>query len=165
MAPVLRAVAALLFLAACAQAPAAPTQAELDAAEAGAVALVNDWAAAGTEGRWNDLPQLYADDPGFTWVEQGEIRYIDHAAITAGVNQARDSGLTIRTTVSNVTATALARDAAAVRANVSIVFVEAGEGGFSFRGILTGVAIERDGRWMFLQGHLSSPEEPEAASH
>lgn len=165
MSPVLRPVAALLFLAACAQAPAPPTAAELEAADTGAVALVNEWAAAGTEGRWNDLPPLYADDPGFTWVEQGEIRYVDHAAITAGVTQARDSGLTIRTTVSNVEATPLARDVATVRANVSIVFVQAGDGGYSFRGILTGVAIERDGRWMFLQGHLSSPEEPDAASH
>lgn len=159
MIPLFRPVVALLLLSACAQ-PAEPTQAQLSAAETGAVALVNEWAATGSEGRWDDLVALYGDVPGFTWVEQGEIRYADHAAIAAGVAQARDSGLTVRTTVSDVRATALARDTAAVRANVSIVFGDPATGGFSFNGMMTGVAVERDGRWVFLQGHLSAPRSP-----
>lgn len=159
MIPLFRPIAALLLLAACAQ-PAEPSQAELSAAETGAVALVNAWAATGSEGRWDDLVALYGDVPGFTWVEQGEIRYADHAAIAAGVAQARDSGLTVTTTVNDVRATALARDAAAVRANVSIVFGDPAAGGFAFNGMMTGVAVERDGRWVFLQGHLSAPQPP-----
>jgi len=153
----LRPLAALLFLAACTQ-TTAPSQADLAAAETGAVALVNEWAATGSEGRWDDLVPLYGDLPGFTWVEQGEIRYADQAAIAAGVAQARDSRLTVRTTVSDVRATALAADAAAVRANVSIVFGDPAAGGFVFNGMLTGVAVEREGRWVFLQGHLSAPQ-------
>jgi D-serine deaminase-like pyridoxal phosphate-dependent protein len=159
----LRPLAALVFLAACAQ-PAGPSQADLAAAETNAIALVNEWAATGGEGRWDDLIAIYGDLPGFTWVEQGEIRYADHAAIAAGVAQARDSGLTVRTTVTDVQATALAPDAATVRANVSILFGDPAAGAFAFVGILTGVAVERDGRWVFLQGHLSAPQpraEPE----
>lgn len=158
MRPMFRPIAALLLLAACTQAPAAPSPAERAAAEAAGAALVQEWAATGSEGRWDDLTALYGDLPGFTWVEQGEIRYADHAAIAAGVAQARDSGLSVRTSVSDVQATALAADAATVRANVSIVFGDPTTGGFAFNGILTGVAVERDGRWVFLQGHLSAPQ-------
>jgi D-serine deaminase-like pyridoxal phosphate-dependent protein len=150
-------IAALFVLAACAQ-PAAPGQADNAATEASAVALVNEWAATGNEGRWDDLIAVYGDLPGFTWVEQGEIGYADHEAIAAGVAQARDSGVAVHTTVSDVQATALAPDAAAVRANVSIVFGDPTANGFAFNGMLTGVAVERDRHWVFLQGHLSAPQ-------
>lgn len=153
----LRPLFALLFVAACTE-PTGPSQADLAAAESSAIVLVNEWAATGSEGRWDDLVAIYGDAPGFTWVEQGEIRYADHDAIAAGVAQARDSGLTVRTTVGDVQATALAADAATVRANVSIVFGDPTSGGFAFNGMLTGVAVERDGRWVFLQGHLSAPQ-------
>jgi hypothetical protein len=157
MSPVVRTFVALAFVAACAQPERAPTAAALSAVEAGATGLVEEWARTGSEGRWDDLVALYADQPGFTWVEQGRMPYADHAAVAAGVAQARDSGLSVRTTVSDIVATPLSTDAAAVRANVSIAFGDPRAGGFVFDGILTGVAIERDGRWMFLQGHLSSP--------
>jgi hypothetical protein len=148
---------AIALLAACAAPQPAPSAADLAAAEAGATALVEHWARAGSEGRWDELSEIYADEPGFTWVEQGRIPYPDHAAIVAGVEQARDSNMIVRTNVSDIVATALARDAAAVRAKVSIVFGDPAAGGFAFDGILTGVAVEREGRWVFLQGHLSSP--------
>ncbi|MGQ0533522.1 MAG: nuclear transport factor 2 family protein, partial [Caulobacteraceae bacterium] len=145
---------------ACAAPERPPTAVELAAAETGASEFVHEWAQTGSEGRWDDLVARYADAPGFAWIEQGENRYPDHAAIAAGVAQARDSGLSVRTTVSNVVATALSPDAAAVRADVSIAFGDPAAGGFAFSGILTGVAIRREGRWMFLQGHLSSPQPP-----
>jgi D-serine deaminase-like pyridoxal phosphate-dependent protein len=155
---------ALLMLAACALPERAPSAAALSAVEAGATGLVEEWARSGSEGRWDDLVALYADQPGFTWVEQGRIAYADHAAISAGVAQARDSGLSVRTTVSDIAATPLSSNAAAVRAKVSIVLGDPSTGGFAFDGILTGVAIERDGRWMFLQGHLSGPPPSAAAA-
>lgn len=146
----------LVFLAGCTQpAPAV----DREGARAAAVELVEEWARTGTEGRWDDLVALYADEPGFTWVEQGAMPYADHAAIAAGVAQARDSGMTVRTTVSNVEAIPLANDAAALRANVSVVFGDPANGGFGFDGMLTGVAVKHGERWQFLQGHLSSPQE------
>ena len=144
-----------LFLAACA--PAADPAAGREEARVAAVALVEEWAAAGTEGRWDDLTAVYADDPAFTWVEQGRMPYPDHAAIAAGVAQARDARMALRTSVRDIVATPLGADAAAVRANVSIVFGDPAHGGFAFDGILTGVAVRRGERWQFLQGHLSSP--------
>jgi hypothetical protein len=157
MGPVIRTFVVLAFLAACASPERAPTAAQMAAAETGATALVEEWARTGSEGRWDDLADLYADAPGFVWIEQGQNRYPDHAAIEAGLAQARDSGLTVQTTVSDIVATALAPDAAAVRATYSITFGDPAAGGFSSDGILSGVVIERDGRWCFLQGHLSSP--------
>ena len=163
MTPILRPIAALLLLAACAQPERAVTAAQLSAAETGATELVEKWARSGSEGRWDDLIALYADAPDFAWIEQGENRYADHDAIAAGVRHARDANMTVRTSARDIVVTPLAPDAAAVRANVSIVFGDPAAGGFAFDGILTGVAIERDGRWMFLQGHLSSPPPPPAS--
>lgn len=155
MAPIFRAFVALLLVASCAQ-PERSTTAQMDAAQAGAAALVEEWAAAGSEGRWADLMALYADEPAFTWVEQGEIRYADRNAIEAGLAQVRAANLRVHTVVSNVVATPLSPDAAIVRANYSIMFGDPAQGGYSFDGILTGVAVQRDGGWQFLQGHLSS---------
>jgi hypothetical protein len=162
MKPILRPMAALLLLAACSQPERAVTAAQMSAAETGATELVEEWARAGSEGRWDDLVALYADEPDFAWIEQGQNRYEDHDAIAAGVAQARDANMTVRTSVSDIVVTPLAPDAGAVRANVSIVFGDPAAGGFAFDGILTGVAIERNGRWMFLQGHLSSPPQPQS---
>lgn len=163
MTPVLRPLVALtLLLAACASPERAPTAAQLAAVESGATALVENWASAGAEGRWDELVALYADEPDFAWIEQGQNRYPDHDAVARGVAQARDANLTVRTRVEDVVVTPLAADAAAVRANVSIVFGDPAQGGFAFDGMLTAVAIERDGRWTFLQGHLSSPPPPTA---
>ena len=89
--------------------------------------------------------------------------YPDHAAIAAGVAQARDARLTLRSSARDIVATPLSAEAAAVRANVSIVFGDPAHGGFAFDGILTGVAVKRGERWQFLQGHLSSPPPPTQA--
>ena len=148
--------ATVLLVGACAP---EPPRAELEQAKHGAVALVNEWAAAGTEGRWDDLAAVYADTPSFIWVEQGRIPYPDHAAIVAGIARARDSGLSVRTTVSEVQAFAISPSAATVRANAALAFGDPAAGGFAFSGILTAVAIKQDGHWVFLQGHLSSPQQ------
>lgn len=154
---ILRPIGLLLLLAACSQPERAVTAAELESARNGATALIQEWASAGSEGRWDDLVQLYADDPDFAWVEQGRIRYPDRAAIAAGLAQAREANLTVRTSARDVVVTPLAADAAAVRAHISVVFGDPSAGGFALDGILTGVAVERAGRWQFLQGHLSNP--------
>jgi hypothetical protein len=44
-----------------------------------------------------------------------------------------------------------------VRADVHILFGDPAQGGFEFDGILTAVAVQIDGEWLFLEGHLSQP--------
>lgn len=153
------AAAIVLAIAACGPRSAPAPADDLSAAEAGAVALVEEWARAGTENRWSYLPALFADEPGLVWVEQGVVRYREHAAVVTGATRAAATGLTVRTTVSEVQATALAADAALVRANVRIAFGADGAG-FAMLGVLTGVAVKRGERWVFLQGHISSPAPP-----
>jgi uncharacterized protein (TIGR02246 family) len=149
---------ALLGALSCAPSPPVNSDtlaAELTAAEVGAAALVREWAATASEGHWEDLPTLYADD--VTWIEQGELRYNGRAAVEEGIASAAASGLSIQTNVENVVATALAPDVAAVRADTDIVFGDAANGGFHFDGMLSAVVVKIDGEWLFLEGHLSAP--------
>lgn len=146
------AAAALLLFVGC----AAPPQRDDAAVRVGVAALVKDWSSAGAEGRWEDLKALYADEPGFAWIEQGRLAYADHAAVVAGVDAAKDVGATIRSSVSDIAVTPLAADAAAFQAR-TVLAVESPSFSFAFDGRISGVAVKRGDKWLFLQGHLSSP--------
>lgn len=163
----MRAPAIAFLLAAASCAPGAPTALEgsnaaAPAYDAGAVkaeveALIREWSAAGTEGRWGDLKMLYADDPDFAWIENGVVAYADYASAVAGVDQVAAMNAMTRSEVSDVVVTPLAADAAAFRSTAAVGFVSA-DFSFDFKGAFTGVAILRDGRWLFLNGHLSKAE-------
>jgi len=157
------AILAAVFLASCGPAinderATSPAAARDNAAiVTGVEALLGDWSAAGAEGRFDDLKALYADDPGFYWVEQGRVAYADYAAVIAGVDQVAAMNAMIRSDVSDIFVTPLSADAAAFRAATKIGFVSS-EFSFDFEGAFTGVAAKRDGRWKFLNGHLSKAE-------
>lgn len=154
----------LIALAACSPATESGQTAAADEREIvdGVTALMNDWAQAGPEGRWEDLKGLYADAPGFTWIERGGVAYDDHAAIAAGIDQASQMQAEIDSHVSDIRVTPLGPDAAAVVTDVSLS-VSFGDFGYDFNGIFSGVAVKHDGEWRFLQGHLSEP--PAADTH
>lgn len=120
-------------------------------------ALLDEWTRAGAEGNWEGLKALYADDPDFVWIENGRIAYEDHAAVIAGVDQAAAMNPKLSTTISEVVVTPLAQDAAVFRTLAQMRF-EAEAFSFDFKGVFSGVAVKRNGRWLFLQGHLSRPE-------
>lgn len=143
-----------LLLAACAPPPA--QKADPDAGR-GVAELLDRWAAAGSQGRWDDLKGLYADDSAFAWVEQGRLAYPTHAAAAAGVDAAARSGAKIVTRVSAVSVAPLGPETAAFRAQVRMSYSSA-QTNFDFDGVITGVAVWRDGQWKFLQGHLSAPK-------
>lgn len=145
--------AILLFLAACAS--LVPTASPSDRVRTEVAALVENWARAGTEGRWHDVLAAYADDPGFAWVEQGALRYPDRNAIAAALDQVAQSGMRVETRTHDVVVTPIGASVAAVRANVSVRFSVSGSAPAGFDGVLTATAIKRDGRWVFLQGHIS----------
>lgn len=130
---------------------------EAAAARLGVETLLRDWSAAGAEGRWGDLKALYADDPAIYWVEQGRVAYRDYASVIAGVDQVAAMSAMIRSDVRDIVVTPIAADAASFRTLTTIGFVSA-DFSFDFEGVFTGVAVKRDGRWKFLQGHLSKAE-------
>ena len=131
--------------------------------DTGVSALVKDWSQAGEEGRWDDLKALYADEPGFVWIEQGRVAYADHVAVVAGVDQAAAMGAKIESDVGAVSVTPLSPDAAAFHARTTLR-VASPEFAFDFDGMLSGVAVKRGERWLFLQGHLSALQSPPDAS-
>lgn len=154
------AIIALFSLAAACARPAtvAPLAVdEVEAIEANVEALLRNWGAAGAEGRWEDLKALYADDPSFYWVEQGRIAYSDYASIVAGVDQAAATAAVITNSFDDIVVTPLGADAAIFRAHVTFAVATA-DFSFDFDGAFTGVAVRRDGRWKFLNGHLSKVE-------
>lgn len=153
---------ALLALAAasCARAPAPRDDAAISA---GVTALVEDWSSAGEEGRWDDLKNLYADEKGFVWIEQGRIAYADRASVVEGVEQAAAMGAKIDSKVSEISVTPLSPDAAAFHAR-SVLSVASPSFSFAFDGRLSGVAVKRGEKWRFLQGHLSALQSPQDAA-
>lgn len=157
-------IAFLLAAASCApEAPTAPEGSSVAAPtyDEGAVkaeveALIREWGAAGTEGRWDDLKTLYADDPDFFWVEQGSIAYADYVSVVAGLDQVAATNPTIRNDVADIIVKPLSAGAATFRATANISLASA-DFSFDFNGVFTGVAVLKDGRWRFLNGHLSKP--------
>ena len=146
---------AVFSLAACAPKAAAP--ANNDAAViAGATALFNEWTIAGSEGRWDDLKDLYADDSNFRWIEQGRVSYANHDDVVTGIDMAVGTGANITTHAENVSVTALGPDAAAIIADVRFEF-SSEQFSFEFDGVFSGVAIKQGNAWKFLNGHLSEP--------
>jgi len=87
------------------------------AIEAEVAHRVQRWSDAGEAQDWDAIASTYADQEGFAWIEQGETRYADHAAIIAGLNMARDMKATIQNDVSDIVVTPLAADVAAFRAS------------------------------------------------
>ncbi|MEZ5961077.1 MAG: nuclear transport factor 2 family protein [Hyphomonadaceae bacterium] len=143
---------ALLMLAACT--PAGPQSYDGAAVRNGVTALVQRWSDAGEASDWDALADTYADVEGFSWVERGEVRYTNHAAIIAGLQQARDAGLSVTNDVSDIEVTPLSAEAAAYRANYRLA-VTSPQFSFTSEGILSGVAIRQDGTWRFLHGSLN----------
>ena len=143
-----------LTLAACAPPPTLEADPDV---RAGVEQLLQRWARDGATGEWAALKDLYADDPAFSWIEQGRVAYPDFAAVIEGVDKAAAEKPQITSVVDNIAVTPLGAATAAFRADVDMTF-KSESVGFEFDGVITGVAVWRDNRWQFLQAHLSSPK-------
>jgi len=147
------ALAACTFVAPSARAP------DEAAVRADVTALVQRWSDAGEAGDWEAVADTYADADGFVWIEQGEVRYADHAAIIAGLEQAQQANFRITNDVSEIVVTPLSDDAAAYRANYHLV-INADAFSIDSRGVLSGVAIRQGQTWRLLQGAFSEQPQP-----
>ncbi|HEX8310055.1 MAG TPA: nuclear transport factor 2 family protein [Chthoniobacteraceae bacterium] len=127
---------------------------EARVAREGVAELVQLWSDAGEAGDWDAVLNTYADDPGFSWIEQGEVRYRGYASVAAGIERFRQTRVRIDNDVSGIEVTPLSADVAAFRASYSLR-VDSDGFSFSSEGILSGVAVRRGPRWQFLMGSLS----------
>jgi hypothetical protein len=146
------ALAALIVLGACNA--SAPQSYDAVAVRSDVSALVQRWSDAGEAGDWDAIADTYADAEGFTWIERGEVRYADHAAILAGLQQARDGAFSVTNDVSDILVTPLSGETAAYHARYRLA-VTSPQFSFSSEGVLSGVAIRQGETWRFLQGSLN----------
>lgn len=148
-----------VVLAACTP---APTSLDTDGVRADVTALVQRWSDAGEAGDWDAVADTYADAEGFSWIEQGEVRYPNRAAIVAGLEQARSANLRITNDVSDILVTPIGPDTAAYSTSYRLA-VASEAFSFESRGVLSGVAIRQADGWRFLQGAFSEAPPPEAS--
>ncbi|MBY0564369.1 MAG: nuclear transport factor 2 family protein [Hyphomonadaceae bacterium] len=147
------------ILPACAPAPASF---DADTVRSEVTALVQRWSDSGEAGDWDAVADTYADIEGFAWIEQGEVRYPDRAAIIEGLEQARAANLSITNDVSDISVTPLGADAAAYHASYRLV-ARSESFGFESRGVLSGVAIRQADGWRLLQGAFSESRPEDGA--
>lgn len=141
-------VLAALSAASCASLP------ESDDVRGDVTALVQRWSDAGEAGDWDAVADTYADAEGFAWIEQGEVRYPNRAAILEGLDTVRQMSASVRNDVSNIVVTPLGHRVAAFRADYDLT-VSTAQFSFSSQGVLSGVAAKQGGTWRFLQGAFS----------
>jgi hypothetical protein len=111
------------------------------------------------EAQWDSLLALYADEPGFHWVEDGAIQYPTRADIEAAIGAA-PSGTRLVTTHRDLRVTPLAPGVASVFTLFETQFVDSSGPGFSFSGAITMVLAHREGGWQIISGHASTPGAP-----
>lgn len=133
---------------------------ERDRVRGDVAALVQHWSDAGEKGDWNAVADTYSDAEGFAWIEQGEVRYPNRAAIIKGLDLVREMSATVQNDVSDIVVTPLGANTAAFHAKHALNVTSA-QFNFSSRGVLSGVAVKQHGKWRFLQGAFSAqPEAP-----
>ncbi|MEQ8178693.1 MAG: nuclear transport factor 2 family protein [Amphiplicatus sp.] len=125
-----------------------------NAVEQGVAALVEGWADAGEGDDYGAIARYYADEKGFAWIERGSVAYADYAAIVAGLDAAKHMNLKVDNDVRAIAVTPLSADAAAFHAGIGMT-IASDAFTYAFDGVLSGVAVKRDGEWKFLQGAFS----------
>jgi len=155
------ALVGLLVLGACSQPATTSPPSSLSETQSVEVrdkvgALLADWATAGNEGRWKDIPPLFAEDPGFVWVERGEVRYTSRAEAIASLEAVAASGANVETIVPEVAVAPISADSAAFTAPLHFTLTSVGSEPIEVDGVISGVAIKRNGEWKFLQGNVAN---------
>lgn len=152
---VLGILAASMLIAAgsCASPPRSLQRADVEREVA---ALLQEWAAAISEGRLDDFKALYAERPGMVWVERGAVQYRSAAALAESVDQVMSGGTQIENVIDEVAVEPLAPGVAGFSFSLTST-VRNPQYSFTFDGVMTGVAIEEAGSWKLYRGHLSEP--------
>jgi SnoaL-like domain len=119
-------------------------------------AFLDAWLAAREAGDSEPLKPMYYGKTGFIWVEEGRTMYNVGDDAAAALDFASTGGYTPRLSFGEREITPLAPNVAAISADYtqSLSF-----GGLEIKtkGIFTGVIVNEDGQWKFVQGHFSAP--------
>lgn len=108
------------------------------------------------EAQWDSLLALYADEPGFHWVEDGTIHYATRDEIEAAI-AAAPSGTRLVTTHRDLRVTPLAPGVASAFTLFETQLSDSSGTGFSYSGAITMVLAHRERGWQIISGHASTP--------
>ena len=106
-------------------------------------------------GNYEGLLRFYADDPRFSWMEDGQVKYSSLDEIASALKQLAQFGPG-RFEYGEPDIMLLCSDVASLSTTFRTTFGEVGKGGFSFSGALTATLIETSSGWRFLVGHTST---------
>ena len=132
------------------------SQAQAAAIRQGAQATLDAYRELAAAGRWDALMQLYADDPGFRWVESGTVVARAGDEIRHHLKEL-PAGTHVENTYQDTEITPVAPGAAVVTTLFQTRLVDPKGGGYSFGGAMTLTLVQRGDGWKILSGHASSP--------
>lgn len=106
--------------------------------------------------QWDSLGALYSERADFRFLESGEVRYADAAAIRAALTT-MPAGTHIRTEHTDVVVQPLAPGVAGVAARFATQFVDSAGVSFGFSGAITLTLQHEPLGWRIVSGHSSAP--------
>jgi hypothetical protein len=119
-------------------------------------AFLDAWLAAREAGDSEPLKPMYYANTGFIWVEEGRTMYTVGEDAAAALDFASTAGYTPRLSFGAREITPLAPNVAAISADYT-QSLEFGGLEIKTNGVFTGVIVNEDGQWKFVQGHFSAP--------
>ena len=106
-------------------------------------------------GNYEDLLRFYADDPRFSFFEDGQVKYSSVEEVASALKQLAQFGPG-RFEYGEPNIILLCSDVASTSSTFKTTFGEVGKGGFGFSGVLTAILIKSGSGWRFLVGHTST---------
>lgn len=119
-------------------------------------AFLDAWLAAREAGDSEPLKPMYYGKTGFIWVEEGRTMYNVGDDAAAALDFASTGGYAPRLSFGEREITPLAPNVAAISADYT-QSLEFGGLEIKTNGVFTGVIVNEDGQWKFVQGHFSAP--------
>ncbi len=98
---------------------------------------------------------FYADDPRFSWVEDGVERYTSRADVAKALAQLEGFGKVV-TTYETPRVTVFTPELAQLFTTHTTTIGDPTQGGFSFSGAATITVVRSEDGWKFLKGHVST---------
>ena len=135
---------------------AAPAFAQ-SSVEAEVRAMLEEYVEATNAVDWQKVATYYADDPAFRWIEDGEVRYGSYDELKQTFDGLDQMFSEVAMRLIDTVVIPLGSDAAEVsslfRQEVKLVDGTP----FTIEGGISMTVVRREGRWLFLAGHTSSP--------
>jgi SnoaL-like domain len=106
--------------------------------------------------QWDSLTAIYAAEPGFRWLENGEVRYRSGAEIRQALSGV-PATTRIVTSYQDTEILAIAPGIASVNTRFQTQFLDSTTAPFSFGGAITMTLVHRPEGWRIIAGHTSAP--------